>query len=381
MGNGIAPEVLFNDVRATAAWALEPGFTQASYQAALLALDRPDTDWRSAEHRPVRFRSLLAAHFATCATFCPTDVDNRIRFHVWQEAEDVSALEALVREAEEAVGWPVPEVSARLVRVDHVAPPEALSRGILSGHAGEWLSVFAGALGRAHALGANGTHVLRARIEAELRFEWEAWRGLAREPGREIDAICALASIAHNIGDLARVADAWAGAGPGAAADRGRYTAVPTAPLEPFGDFFVVLGEAYKDLLADSNHRYLPLRAAKCLRQRRDFLLPTGPFLDAWGEHVSRENGERERAEILSALLAGHAAAPSERGYLRAISGMNRGMKGGVDGLERDLPARLRKVLRAGAVRPALELDARRFEERMRARYLAQWHKRLTRGA
>jgi hypothetical protein len=351
----IAPKILFNDVRATAAWALEPGFTQASYQEALLRLDR-DVAWPAHEY----FKSLLAAHFTTCATFSPTNVDQVIRFHIWQDAKSIAELDALIAVAYEAIAWPVPEVSDRCVKLD---------QGIISGHAGEWFSVLAGALGRAHALGAGDrAEELRGRIERELRFQIDGLQMLAKTPGKEIDAICAIANIAHNLGDLARVCDMWPNKDGTAAADVARYSSFPK---------IASIADAYKDLCADSNHRYLPLRAAKSLRKRRDFLLPLGPCLDAWGEHVARHSSDPERAEILAGLLEGHAAASSERGYLRAISGMNRGLKGGVDAYERDLPARLRKTLRTGLVRPALDLDAHRFNERMRARFVSTHRARI----
>jgi hypothetical protein len=375
VGHGIAPSVLFSEVRGTAAWALVPGYTRASYQSALLRLQDPPDDWSAPSQRVDHFRSLVAAHFTTCATFCPTDVDNRIRFHVWQEANNDDELEALYAVACEAARWPVPEVSSRFVKVD-AAPEEAFCHGgVLSGHAGEWFSVFAGALGRAHELSHESLATkIRARIEAELAYEAAMLRVLSKAQGRELDALRAVAAVAHNLGDLARVVEAWPKKTGKAAGDVARYTALPKTPAEPFGALFVALGDIYKDMLADSNHRYLSLRAAKTLRTRHDFLLPTGPFFDAWGSHIAKHC--EDPASVLAALLEGHAASPTERGFLRAIAGMNQ-HKGGVDALERDIPARLRKTLRTPPVRQALDLDARRFEERMRARFVSTHRPKL----
>ena len=52
--------------------------------------------------------------------------------------------------------------------------------------------------------------------------------------------------------------------------------------------------------------------------------------------------------EIVCALVEGHAAAPTERGYLRAISGMNRALRGGID----------RQVTFQAAMRPESESSA-----------------------
>src|SRR5688572_18138723 len=116
MGHGIAPDTLLHEVRSTSPWALEPGYTQASYQAALRSLGEAGPDWDAPEHRAAHFRGLIAAHFTTCAGFCPTNVDNRIRFHAWQEAKDAAELDALIQVANEAVEWPVTEVSDRWVK-------------------------------------------------------------------------------------------------------------------------------------------------------------------------------------------------------------------------------------------------------------------------
>ncbi|MCC6807118.1 MAG: hypothetical protein IT381_06820 [Deltaproteobacteria bacterium] len=368
MSFGIAPKILLEQVRNTAAWALEPGFTTHSYPRALLAADALEHTWQTHEGRFDYFRMLLAAHYTTCATFIPTDVDNRIRFHFWQELHTEDDLRRGIAVLNEASGWPAPEVSEGCI-VD----PEL---GAVSGHDGEWLGVRAGALGRAHALGLTALATsLRDELEAEVLREAKIMTRLVQKKGAEIDALCAMASVAHNIGDLARVCDMWAAEGQAQLVDRLRFTAIPKDPVQPFGRLFIVIGEAYKDLLSDSNHRYLPLREPKGLRRARDMIRPFGPFLDAWGERIGRHPmlGERDHADFLGALLAGHERSPEERGYPRAIAGLNRALKGGVDRLASDVPARLRKVLRAGPLRAALDLDARRFDERMRARYTSHF--------
>lgn len=364
----ITPKNLLAQARNTAQWALEPGFTTHGYQAALLSANALEQTWETPDGRFDYFRMLLAAHYTTCGTFVPTDVDNRIRFHEWQAWNTEDELRRGVAILDEAAAWPVCEVSEG-VTTDEVY-------GALSGHDGEWLGVRAGALGRAHAIGASElAATLRDQIDAELVREAKLLQRLLVSPGRELEALGAICSIAHNIGDLARVCDQWAAKGDAQHVDRVRYTAIPKQAVAPFGAFFLRVGEAYKDLLTDSNHRYLPLREPRGLRQARDMLKSFGPFLDGWGEKIGRHPllTERDHGEILAALLAGHERAPEERGYPRAIAGLNRALKGGVDKLAADVPARLRKVLRAGALRPMLDLDARRFEERIRARFVGHF--------
>lgn len=377
MSQGIAPETLLEQVRATAAWALAPGYTQASYRDWILDAPRLQANdtWAQPGERLAYFKLLVAAHFTTCATFCPTDVDNRIRFHMWQELSQHDELTAAIAMVDEATQWPTAEVSARCIPLAGAMSAAGFGPdcNYITGHQGEWFTIYAGALGRVLQLGfADLAEQLQGRIDAELAREAAAMRTLAKARGREVDAIWTVASIAHNLGDLARVADAWPTKSGAAAALVARYTALPKQPVEPFGGVFVGVSEAYKDLCADSNHRYLALREAKCLRSDRALLSPCGPFFDAWGEALGRypKFTDQDRASVLGALLAGHAASPTERGFLRALSGMNRTLRGGIDRYEGDVPARLRKVLRTGAVRPALDLDARRFEERMRTRFV-----------
>ena len=82
MFRGLAPEVLLQQVRNTAAWALaEPPDTRArSWRDALVhAAETPYGHDETGGY----FALLLAAHFVTVATFVPTDVDSHIRHHAW----------------------------------------------------------------------------------------------------------------------------------------------------------------------------------------------------------------------------------------------------------------------------------------------------------
>ena len=121
------------------------------------------------------FRLRLAAHYATVATFVPTDVDAHIRHHTWVSVADAAAF------AQRAAC--VDEAAARDARV----VSERVTEG-LSGHDGEWLSVRAGALGRALVLGLDDeAAALAAQIDAELDREQRAFAAAldARRAGHD----------------------------------------------------------------------------------------------------------------------------------------------------------------------------------------------------
>lgn len=343
----IAAETLVEQVKQTAGW--------------LFGSDEPwvhTLNKRPQLGTPDYFRLLLTAHFCTVATFVPTDVDARIRFHEWQEMRNANVVRAAMDVVDEVAAYDTRAVSMRYIDTE---------QGTLSGHDGEWLGVRAGALGRALALGADAlVDQLAAQIDHELAREAAIYMALERK-GDPIIRLCAATTLAHNVGDLSRVVDTWPSPGQEAAAFQARYIKLGTPAAEPrFGEAFVRAGHVNKALMADENHRFLPLRESRPLRRGREVLLPFGPFLDAWGGALARfPYSAAEHGEILTALLSGHSQAPEQQGYLRAIAGMHANLRGGVDRLESELPARLRKLLRAGAVRPALDLSAERFHARI----------------
>ncbi len=356
---GVAPERLRAQVENTAAWALDGPVDDAAHS------------WRRAlrasgeiahAHGEDYLRLMLAAHHATVATFVPTDVDSQIRYHTWQRCEDAAALRAHAAVAAETEQWDPRDVSARVLEV----------QGGLSGHDGEWMAVRAGALGRALALGDDAViDAQAAYLDTRLEHHAEAFESVRRAKGRELLALSVVATIAHNLGDLSRVADAWPVKGAGALEIRRRYVRLGH---DTDGDpRFALAGRIYKRVMASENPRLLGLRAARPLRAHRDLLIGIGPFFDAWGEAVARHPGlgEEERGAVLAALVTSHLGAPGVQGYLRAISGFHRAAPGGVERHASYVAARERGSLRAGPVREALGVDAARFEARMVNRYRA----------
>ena len=356
---GIAPKLLVEQVTNTAEWALSSQDLAGSWRDILGSCATLDDTWQRTEARVEYLRVMLAAHFTTVATFVPTDVDTHIRHHIWQEIDSVADLEQAVAALDEAASWDPRPVSARTVTTAMV--------GEISGHAGEWLAVRAGALGRALMLGAHEVErTLVAAIEVELEREAQAIAE-ARKSGttQQLLALCTIS--AHNCGDLSRVVEAW----PKEVPRREQYTArfVKLGHTDParFDGQHHLAGHVNKEVTASENHRFLALRAPRGLRQGRELLFPIGPYFDAWGEQVGKSTllDEKDRGEILSALVNGLDQQVDRWGYQRAISGLHRASPGGVDRLVSHLPARLRHHIQKGPVRDALRLEPERFHARM----------------
>lgn len=350
--------MLLEQVHATAGWALaretaKPGETFRDALADVNAIEHAYPDGLP------YFRALLAAHFCTVATFVPTDVDARIRHHAFVSMER-DALAAACDVIDEASTWDATLVSARVVSFDGAR---------VSGIGGEWLAVRAGALGRAAILGASE---ITARLVSAIDDELERSRALyasLEARGDPLDVLRAATTLAHNVGDLSRVVEAWPAA-PALAELRAIYTRLGHARSARFGDAFARAGALNKAVMADENHRFLPLRKPRALRASRDLLLPIGPFFDDWGRVIATHPmlGERDRAEIIDALLDIHLSRPAQRGCLRALSAIDAHTRGGLLRLATDhLPARTRKTLTSSApIRDALKTSTETFEARMR---------------
>ena len=341
---GIAPTLLLEQVKSTAPWVfgLEPPLPASSILANAADIERR---WRAGGGGEAYFVALLAAHFTTVATFCPTDVDVRIRQHSWAELAKERLASAVTR-VEEVASWPVPPVTARHVVIDGE---------VLAGHQGEWFSVMAGALGRALALSdASIVERTTAWIEAELTREARLV-SFTRKHGTTQELLSVVTTVAHNVGDLSRVVDTWPTSH--AASERGlRYRRLGHEDGARFDGAFVYAGNLNKERMALENHRFLPLRSPRALRRERAFLLPFGPYFHAWGRLIGSTKlvDDAERAEILLALVRMHELRGEEQGCLRAIAGMNETVSGGVDKLARLWPAEQRGSIARGGLRIAL---------------------------
>lgn len=304
------------------------------------------------------FRLRLAAHYATIATFVPTDVDAQIRHHTWMAIDDRAVFAAALACVDEAASRVAAVVSERV------------TDGV-SGHDGEWLAVRAGALGRALTLGwIDEAERLAEQIDAELEREERVFAA-ALERGAPGTITLALATtLAHNLGDLSRVVDAWPKA-LAAHALRARYSRLGHADAPRSRPLFVLAGALNKELMAHENHRFLALRKPRALRRSRALLLPLGPWFDAWGERLvtGGELDEAELAEVVTALVELHAAAPQQNGCLRALAGIHRATRGGLPAYLPALPARLRKDALRGRIRDAIDVAPETFAVRYEKRF------------
>jgi hypothetical protein len=356
---GIRNSVLVGQVRNTAPWLWQlpaAGQLVAVFDA---AVDEPEAEL-DGETALRAFRLRLAAHYATVATFVPTDVDAQIRHHQWVAIADGEQFAAAYALLAEAVDRDAALVSRRV------------TEGV-SGHDGEWLSVRAGALGRALALGLDGAvATLVEEIDAELEREDRVFRNALERGAPAMTTLKLATTIAHNLGDLSRVVEAW----PRASMVRGlerRYARLGHADAAGSRASFVLAGRLNKQLAALENHRFLALRKPRALRRSRELLLPVGPWFDAWGEALaaSPELDGQDRAEVVEALVDLHLRSPEQQGCLRALAGLHRATRGGLRFYEDALAARVRKEIARGRIREAIDLPAEHFEIRVEKRFRA----------
>jgi hypothetical protein len=356
---GIAPDNLLAQVRATAPFIFEGEAPSA--ESPLRYLRR----LRDADGRPLGgadyYALCLSAHWATAGTYVPTDVDNAIRWRLWQDASAalLAAQAALVLDA---IRWDCSAVTAR-----RVAGPDG---GPLSTHEGTWFSVAVGAYAACRTrLPELAAEVLGA-MKAEAKREAELFGAIA-DSGDGVAALKACALVAHNFGDLDRVADQWELPADDALRTSLYDAAKPGSPL--FGGLLGWAGELNRRFLSADNHRHYPLRAPKCLRRSADLLIPVGPFFDDWGRTVARHAAlsREDVAEVARALIDGWARLHGPAGYARALAGILESFPGGRQALGRLLPGSDRRALESGPLKAAIDVPRERFE--------AQWANRVRR--
>ncbi len=336
------------------------GHDPRGWWAILRAADRlPTTHSPTPAQRTDYFALCAAAHFASVATFVPTDVDTKIRGHLWldQPADERARMLEL---AASIARWDVRPVSARIVDVEGLGP--------VSGHDGEALSIAcAGLLAHRLAKDEAGAKRLEEQVAAELDREARAFDQLARQPGRERDLLVLAASITHNAGDVDQGLSGAASTPRGghhAAAPRERFGRLAHERFERFGGAFLKAKALYKELMSAEGHRNYPLRETKLLRQDPALLLPVGPFLDEWGATLARHPGwtGAQRAEVLAAIVRGVKRVKGQQGYFRALAGFDRAHPGGLDGLAAHLPANVKSELRAPELRKLIAVTQGSFE-------------------
>ena len=307
------------------------------------------------------FTLCLAAHHATVASFVPTDVDSKIRGLLWRRVQTRQMLERMWAVTQRFCLWDVDAVSRRTVAVQGF--------GVHSGHDGERLSVLAGALASAMALGASDIAAqVELAIHTELEREANAFRAVLASKGAEIEALKLSAILVHNVGDLDQGLSFW----PKTAAyqeQAQRFARLAHENTTPYRGVFTQAVQLYKATLAPEGHRNYPLRSVRALRQSYDFLLEMAPFLDTWGERIGADPRLRDvdLAEILEALVVGSRKLKGQRGYYRAIAGLMNTVSGRrLDGVVAKMPASVRTEFRGSEVRRQIAVPRASFESMLR---------------
>lgn len=319
--------------------------------------------WVRPESPPPQGRSsyfalCLAAHFATVASFCPTDVDTKIRVHVWAPSTVDEALEGQLRSLQAALAWDSRPVSTRWAAPEGHEP--------VAGHHGELLSVVMGAAGGLLHRGrvAEAT-ALVDWAEDELRREAKAFQA-AMKPGQELLALQLASILAHNAGDVDQGQQGWPEAAE-AQALKGRVGRLCHEGSSPLAQSYQAAKSLYQ-LIAAEGHRHYPLRSVKCLRRSPELLLPIGPCFDAWGGVLAQSQvlSEEDRMEVLGALILGGKKVPGQDGYARAVAGFLAAKDQGIEHYLRELPPASRPLAKDPAFKRAIGLARHAFESSLR---------------
>ena len=363
---GVTPQILLTQVRNTVPWLLDGALDSAEeagrvpFVTLLRRTERTRPEPSALSHAEY-FRLCVSAHWATVASFVPTDVDNQIRFKLWHPSLELAVIQEMAGTVVESHGWSTTEVSTRWV-----ASPETGER--IEGHQGEWFSCAAAAYGALRRRSPEGAAEMAGLILREMQREARVFEDLRRARDG-VGALKAATLIAHNLGDLDRVMEMWNLAPDDplreAAFKAGEASGGPVLARGSLRATLSLAGKLNKAYMADENHRHFALRGPRCLRQSQDFLLPIGPFFDAWGTRLARHpalNPENV-GEVVEALVDGWERLAKPVGYARAITGISEAFPGGVGRLTQYLPARVARTLKAGPLRTLMSVAVRRFED------------------
>jgi hypothetical protein len=302
------------------------------------------------------FALCLAAHFASAATYVPTDVDTKIRRALWGEAVGTDELERMRALALGLARWDLSLVSARLVAVE--------GEGIVSGHDGERLSVLCGGMVASRAAGdAAGAAELESAIDAELAREARAFARVEKTAGAELELLRLAGVLTHNAGDVMQSLGV---------ADAPRFADLARGGAARYGGAFARAALLYRELLAAEGHRNYPLRQARALRRGPELLLPIAPFLDDFGVRVARHPalGAEERAEIVAALTLGTQKVRGQSGYFRALAGFASAHPRGLEApeLAAHWPVSVRRALREPELSRGVAVPRASFERSLAKR-------------
>jgi hypothetical protein len=262
--------------------------------------------------------------------------------------------------AQTAHRWSLDGISKRATALAGVGP--------VSGHDGEMLSVYAGALGSFLHIGdAEYVQLASEAIHNELEREATEFRFASSRKGMEIETLRIAATLTHNAGDLDQGISFWPKGEPY------RSAKIPFHRLAhenktPFRGTYQAAARVYRAAMSCEGHRNYPLRGVRGLRQSPDLLLPLGPFLDDWGATIAKHPllQLQDRAETLDALLAGCRKIPGQRGYFRAIHGMSQALGGSIEEVVRQMPSTARATWKDSVIRKEVAVPRPSFESSMK---------------
>jgi len=341
---GIEPQLLLKQVLNTVPYLASLNLKGPHYQ--YLKVLEPLFEGANWEHFSWSqyFELCVAAHFTTVATFVPTDVDNHIRFKLWDSAPDAEALLQMIPVVLKAYHWDTTPLSTRWVH--------SPSGHLLEGHKGEWFSIAAAAYGASRFKFPRHAQELLALIHQEISHEERVIQELL-DAKDKLGLLRASVLVAHNLGDLVRVMEIWGL--PNLLSER-----LNTPTLE-------LAGKINRDLMAVENSRHFALREPRALRKNREFLLPLGPFFDDWGKQLALHPDltPEDLSSIAEALIQGWLRLKGPVGYSRALAGLETHAPGGIRNLLKALPSRVAKLWTSGALRQLCDVSQARFE--------AQW--------
>lgn len=304
---GIAPELLVTQVKNTLPYLFDRNYAETpldrltptviikEYVKSTDSLPKGET---SLLNHFEYFRLCLSAHYLTCGSLVPTDVDNQIRHKLWPAELPLKTALQMAQIVLESHDWNFTLLSPRFVDGVFGGISGEVSGGV-SGHMGEWFTLSCAAycaLKRYRdSLAQEKRQQLFERIAAEIHRHSEVFGSLWRA-NDGIGCLKAAACIAHNFGDLDRVMDIWElSVDDPLRLEFYNLTVLPfdsNRKLRYLGRLWVA-GELYKSTIDGSsmaleNHRHFALRKPRCLRRSTEFLVPMGPFFDDWGRRVAR---------------------------------------------------------------------------------------------
>ena len=295
------------------------------------------------------FRLCVAAHFATVQTFVPSDVDTKIRNHLWLDRKlSPDALTDMRRTALATTTWNIKPVSQRWVLADNP----------VSGHNGESLSILtSGMLTHVKYGDTAGAEELENAVHAELEREAKAFLEVVETKGREREMLILSSAITHNAGDVDQGLSI-----PIEAPQRERFAELAHERFDRYHGAYAIAAKLYKALLSAEGHRNYPMRAIRELRADPELLMPPSPFLDAWGTRLASYQrwSSRDKALVLQGLMDACGRVRNQVGYYRAIAGMNAVTS--VERLAKELSVNAQKALKERHFQDALRVSRAQFE-------------------